>query len=156
MVVVVIVVVVAAAAAAAAVVYSQDTGVWTSRKALGCTATALSTSTAQNHAATWQELHSHLQHRNMDGEWMNEWMQIFIWGITTSTQTLACWDRQDGPGVHTKACVFTEPGWTRCAHKSLRVHSARMNQVCTHKLACSYRHDEPGVHTNVCVFRSSG
>ena len=126
---------------------------------------------ALNYAATWQELHSHLQHRNMDGEWMNEWVKIFIWGITNSTQTLACSDRQDEPGVHTKACMFTAPGWTRCAHISLRVHIATMNQVCTQMFACSdsqdelgvhtkaacwHRQDEPGVYTKTCVFTSPG
>ena len=55
---------------------------------------------------------------------------------------------------HTNACMFKSSGWTRCEHKSLHVHSARMNQVCTQKLACSYRHDEPGVHMNqVCTWR---
>ena len=57
---------------------------------------------------------------------------------------------------HTEACVFTSPGWTRCAHKCLRVHIARLNQVCTQRLACSHRQDEPCVHTNVCMFTSPG
>ena len=57
---------------------------------------------------------------------------------------------------HTNDCVFTSPGWTRCAHKILRVHIARLNQVCTQTLACSHRQDEPGVHTNACVFTPPG
>ena len=57
---------------------------------------------------------------------------------------------------HTNVCVFTSPGWTSCAHRSLRVHIARMNQVCTQNLACSHRQYEPGVHTKACVFTSPG
>ena len=57
---------------------------------------------------------------------------------------------------HTNACVFRSSGWTRYAHKIMRVHIARMNQVRTQKIACSHRQNEPGVHTKSCVFTSPG
>ena len=65
-------------------------------------------------------------------------MKIFIWGITTSTQTLACSHHHDEPGVTQKiACSHhhDEPGVTQ-------------------KIACSHRQNEPGVDKKACVFTS--